>query len=136
VTTLVTIDLLATRQVIPVDSLSEPVIFILTVVVGYGIGSWILFVYTSQITKEIRQKSSLIKWMHLSMWSVQFFLAFLLILVVYTGDTSVLTSSVYTISSLAATCILTIMSVKFFMWYGSKKESKIIHIIAVRPLLA
>ena len=100
VTTLVTIDLLATRQVIPVDSFSEPVIFILTVVVGYGIGSWVLFVYTSQITKEIRQKSPLIKWMHLSMWSVQFFLAFLLILVIYTGDTSVLTSSIYTISSL------------------------------------
>ena len=64
VTALVTIDLLATRQVIPVDSFSEPVIFILTVVVGYGIGSWVLFVYTSQITKEIRQKSPLIKWMH------------------------------------------------------------------------
>ena len=101
VTALVTIDLLATRQVIPVDSFSEPVIFILTVVVGYGIGSWLLFVYTSQITKEIRQKSSLIKWMHTSMWSVQFFLAFLLILVIYTGDTSVLTSSIYTISSIS-----------------------------------
>ena len=131
VTALVTIDLLATRQVIPVDSFSEPVIFILTVVVGYGIGSWVLFVYTSQITKEIRQKSPLIKWMHTSMWSVQFFLAFLLILVIYTGDTSVLTSSIYTISSLAATCILTIMSVKFFMWYGSKKESKIILVFAL-----
>src|SRR6476619_5284813 len=131
VTTIVTIDLLATRQVIPVDSFSEPVIFILTVVVGYGIGSWVLFVYTSQITKEIRQKSPLIKWMHLSMWSVQFFLAFLLILVIYTGDTSVLTSLIYTISSLAATCILTIMSVKFFMWYGSKKESKIILVFAL-----
>lgn len=98
VTALVTIDLLATRQVIPVDSFSEPVIFILTVVIGYGIGSWVLFVYTSQITKEIRQKSALIKWMHLSMWAVQFFLAFLLILVIYTNDTSVLTSSIYTIS--------------------------------------
>ena len=126
VTVLVTIDLLATRQVIRVDSFSEPVIFILTVVIGYGIGSWVLFVYTSQITKEIRQKSPLIKWMHLSMWVVQFFLAFLLILVIYTNDTSVLTSSIYTISSLSATCILTIMSVKFFMWYSTKKESKII----------
>ena len=131
VTALVTIDLLATRQVIPVDSFSEPVIFILTVVIGYGIGSWVLFVYTSQITKEIRRKSPLIKWMHLSMWAVQFFLAFLLILVIYTSDTSVLTSSIYTISSLSATCILTIMSVKFFMWYGSKRESKIILVFAL-----
>ncbi len=130
-TALVTIDLLATRQVIPVDSFSEPVIFILTVVVGYGIGSWVLFVYTSQITKEIRQKSPLIKWMHLSMWAVQFFLAFLLILVIYTSDSSVLTSSIYTISSLSATCILTIMSVKFFMWYSPKKESKIILVFAL-----
>jgi len=131
VTALVTIDLLATRQVIPVDSFSEPVIFILTVVIGYGIGSWVLFAYTSQITKEIRQKSPLIKWMHLSMWSVQFFLAFLLILVIYTSNTSVLTPSIYTISSLSATCILTIMSVKFFMWYSSKKESKIILVFAL-----
>src|SRR6476659_513358 len=131
VTALVTIDLLATRQVIPVDSFSEPIIFILTVVIGYGIGSWVFFVYTSQTTKEVRQKSPLIKWIHLSMWAVQFFLAFLLILVICTNNTSVLTSSIYTISSLSATCILTIMSIKFFMWYSAKKESKIILVFAL-----
>jgi nitrogen-specific signal transduction histidine kinase len=128
---LITLDLLATRQVIPVDALSGPLFFIATVVIAYGIGSFVLFVYTSKVTKEIRQKSHLIQAMHLSSWGVQFSLLFLLILVVYTGSTGFLTSSIYTIASFSACLVMSIISLKFFSWYNSKNKNKIILIFAL-----
>lgn len=128
---LITLDLLATRQVIPVDALSESLFFILTVVIAYGVGSFVLFLYTSKITKEIRQKSKLIHAMHLSSWGVQFFLFFLLILVVYTGSTGILTSSIYTMASFSACLIMSVISLKFFSWYKSKNKNKIILIFAL-----
>ena len=61
------IDLLMTRQILPYTSDMEVLMFILTVVIGYGIGSWILLRYTTQISKEIRAKSLFINLMH---WTV------------------------------------------------------------------
>ena len=53
---LVIIDLLVTRQVLPSYKDIEIMIFILTVIVAYGIGSWILLGYIGQVSKEIRAK--------------------------------------------------------------------------------
>ena len=50
---LVVVDLLMTRQIVPYNNTSETVMFILTVVVAYGIGSWILLGYTKQAISEI-----------------------------------------------------------------------------------
>jgi hypothetical protein len=61
ITILVIIDLLLTRQILPYGTKStdsiETIIFILTVVIGYGIGSWILLMYTKQISSELRARS-------------------------------------------------------------------------------
>jgi positive regulator of sigma E activity len=66
VTLLVIIDLLVTSQILPYISDTEMVIFILTILVGYGLDSWVLLGYTKRISKEIRAKSSFINSMH---WS-------------------------------------------------------------------
>jgi hypothetical protein len=49
ITTLITIDLLATRQILFFDNTWQTIIFILTVVVAYGIGSLILLIYTRKM---------------------------------------------------------------------------------------
>jgi hypothetical protein len=49
ITTLITIDLLATRQILFFDTTWQTIIFILTVVVAYGIGSLILLIYTRKM---------------------------------------------------------------------------------------
>lgn len=61
---IVIIDLLTTRQILPYTNDIEVIMFILTVVIGYGIGSWIFLQYTTQISKEIRTKSRFINLMH------------------------------------------------------------------------
>jgi glucose-6-phosphate-specific signal transduction histidine kinase len=45
---LVSIDLLMSRQILSYTNETELVMFILTVFVGYGIGSWILLGYTKK----------------------------------------------------------------------------------------
>ena len=69
---LVIIDLLVTRQVLPSYKEIEITIFVLTVTIGYGIGSWILLGYIGRVSKEIRAKSRFINVMHWTVKVVQF----------------------------------------------------------------
>jgi hypothetical protein len=46
VTFLVIIDLLMTRQILPYTNEIEHLMFILTVIIGFAIGSWVLLGYT------------------------------------------------------------------------------------------
>ena len=57
---LIILDLLATRQILYLDNTSEIILFTLTVVVGYGVCSWILLEYTRRITANLRSKSILL----------------------------------------------------------------------------
>jgi hypothetical protein len=47
------IDLLTTRQILPYNNDTEAIIFILTIVFGYGIGSWILLSFTKRVSEDI-----------------------------------------------------------------------------------
>ena len=59
-----------TRQILPYGTASasvvEFVLFVLTVVIGYGIGTWAVIGYTGKISKELRTKSRLINIMYLT----------------------------------------------------------------------
>ena len=50
----------------------EAIIFILTIIVGYGIGSWILLEYTKRVSKDIRAKLRYINLMHWTVTIIQF----------------------------------------------------------------
>ena len=52
---LVIIDLLMTRQLLPYNDTSEGLMFILTMSIGYWIGSIILLEYAHNVSKEMRQ---------------------------------------------------------------------------------
>jgi hypothetical protein len=74
-----------TRQILPYNNDTEFIMFILTVTIGYGIGSFMLLRYTGGISKEIRNKSHIINSIHWSVTIIQFFLlARLLNLLLYT----------------------------------------------------
>ncbi|MDQ6724268.1 MAG: hypothetical protein M3Z01_08400 [Thermoproteota archaeon] len=62
--TIIIIDLLTSRQLLQDGKLNtntyETIIFILTVSIGYGIGSFILLTYTGRISRELRPRSQFI----------------------------------------------------------------------------
>ncbi|MGA8106994.1 MAG: hypothetical protein WB815_10115 [Nitrososphaeraceae archaeon] len=102
----------------------EAVLFVLTVTIGYGIGSWILLGYTKRITSEIRAKSRFINVMFWTVTVVQFGLLGVLLLVLFSNsptNTRYLSHSVFAISSIFATIIMGIISFKFFSWYKSSE---------------
>jgi hypothetical protein len=117
VTLLVIIDLLMTRQILPYTSDTEAVMFILTVFVGYGLGSWVLLGYTKRVSKEIRAKSSFINSMHWSVTIVQYSLFAILLFVLFSNTTGFLSPTVFAASSITACVILGVISFKFFSWY-------------------
>ncbi|MFZ0263618.1 MAG: hypothetical protein WAL42_00915 [Nitrososphaeraceae archaeon] len=121
---LVIIDLLVTRQVLPAYKDIEVILFVLTVTIGYGIGSWILLGYTKRVSTEIRAKSRFINVMFWTVTVVQFGMFGVLLLVLINNSpssTRYLSHSVFAISSILATIIMGIISFKFFSWYKSSE---------------
>jgi hypothetical protein len=122
---LVIIDLLMTRQILPYNNDTDFIMFILTVVIGYGVGSFILLRYAAGISKEIRTKSRFINLMQWTVTIVQFALLGFLIFVlfselfygIYSSNTRVFTTTVFTVSSISATVVMGIIAFKFFSWY-------------------
>jgi hypothetical protein len=114
---LVSIDLLMSRQILPYTNNTEVIMFILTVIIGYGIGSWILLGYTKRVSKEIRAKSSFINSMHRTVTIIQFSLFAILLFVLFSNTTGFLSPLVFAASSATACFILGVISFKFFSWY-------------------
>jgi signal transduction histidine kinase len=132
---LIILDLLATRQILYSDNVSEIILFALTVVVGYGVGSWILLEYTRKITANLRSKSPIANMMYLAVMIIQFSLFAILLFVLFNNSINchdyfskctnvrLQTNSVYVISSIAASVIMGIVSFKFFSWYKLNKRN-------------
>ena len=134
-TILVIIDLLMTRQILPYTNISETIMFMLTVFIGYGIGSWILLVYTKQATSELRARSYFINIMYWTVTVTQFSLLGILLLIIYNNSVNchdyfmfcssarIFSTAVYATSSILATIIMGIISFKFLSWYKQNKRN-------------
>jgi hypothetical protein len=114
---LVIIDLLMTRQILAYSNDTGLIMFVLTIVVGYGIGSWILLRYTGQVSQEIRSKSRFINLMYWMVLITQFSLLGILLFVLLSNTTGIWPPAVFAISSIAASIIMGIIAFKFFWWY-------------------
>ncbi len=114
---LVIVDLLMTRQILSYNTDTETIMFILTVVIGYGIGSLVLLGFTKHVSEEIRSKSHFHNLIFWSMVIVQFFLLAILLVVLFTNSTEFLSPLVFAVSSLLASIIMGVISIKFFLWY-------------------
>jgi signal transduction histidine kinase len=132
---LIILDLLATRQILYLNNTSEIILFAITVIVGYGLCSWILLAYTRRITSKLRSKSSLANVMHWTVTIIQFSMFAILLYVlannsVYCNsyfsectNVRLQTTSVYVITSIGASVIMGIISFKFFSWYKINKRN-------------
>jgi hypothetical protein len=115
---IVIIDLLMTRQILPYTYNMEVIMFILTIAIGYGIGSWILLRYTTQISKKIRAKSRFINIMHWTVIVIQFTLLVILLLILFSNTGHhFLSPTVFAISSIASSIVIGLIGFKFFSWY-------------------
>jgi signal transduction histidine kinase len=137
------LDLLTTRQILSYGTASsnimETTLFVLTVLFGYGIGSLILLTYTKKTSAALRAKSHFIKVIDTAVTITQFSLLGILVFVLYnnavnclgyfnlcSGSSRYATSSVYAVSTIAATVVMGLISFKFFSWYRVNKRNYIV----------
>jgi hypothetical protein len=140
---LIIIALLMTRQLLPYDNNSETAVFLLTVVIGYGFGSWILLGFAKRITTGLRSKSPFINIMNLSVIIIQFSLLGVLLLMINNNlvqcpgyfnlcnQSRLLSTSVYIINTVASSTIMASISLKFFAWYKLSSGNHIILLYAL-----
>jgi hypothetical protein len=136
ITTLITIDLLATRQILFFDNTWQTIIFVLTTVIAYGIGSLILLIYTRKIRiiELVEKRNHFMKIIYFGVVVIQFSLLAILISIIvgnsiscpYYGSlcmaTRPLATSINAIASTGAWIILGVISFKFFSWFKSSNS--------------
>lgn len=124
---IIIIDLLMTRQVLSYTDEMEVIMFILTVVIGYGLGSWILLGFITQVSKEIRKKSRTINIMHWTVVIIQFSLFLILLFMLLSNSgTRLLSPLIFAISSITASIILGLITYKLFSWYRLSKFKNLV----------
>jgi hypothetical protein len=106
----VIIDLLMTRQILAYTNYTELLMFILTIIIGYGIGSWILLGYTGEVSKELRTKSRFINLTHWTVVISQFSFLGILLFILFSNNTGFLSPIVFAASSILATIIMGIIT--------------------------
>jgi signal transduction histidine kinase len=119
---LVIIDLLMTRQILAYNNDTETIMFVLTVVIGYGLGSWILLGYVKQVSKEIRAKSRFMNLIHWAVTIIQFCFLGMLLFMLFSNTTGFFSPLVFATSSIFATVIMGITTFTFFSWYKLSKH--------------
>src|SRR5262249_27186484 len=126
VLTVITIfGLLMTRQILFFNVNVETSFYTITVVVGYGIVSWMLLKYTERITVELRSKSKFLHKIQIAVKIIQFSLFGILLIAVfnqigygaYNNNSRFFSITVLAISTVSSGIILTLLAYKFFSWY-------------------
>jgi hypothetical protein len=124
---ILSIDLLSSRQTtLQFDANLETVYFVLTVVIGWGIGSWLFLGYISKATAHFRAKSKLLTFMHVTVTLIQFSLLIFFVSVMLNRNYEFLTWNANIITSVIATTILGAFSIKFFSWYRRNSKNFVI----------
>lgn len=140
ITTLLIVDLLATRQILFFESTWQSIIFLLTIVVAYGIGSLILLIYTRKIRamELVEKRNHFMNIMYFGVVIIQFSLFAILVSILIGNSVSCpsysilcmttrpLAISVNVIASTGAGVILGIISFKFFSWFKSSNRNVMI----------
>jgi hypothetical protein len=140
ITTLLIVDLLATRQILFFDNTWQTIIFVLTVVFAYGIGALILLVYARKVrsVELVEKRSHFVNIMYFGVVVVHFSLLAILISILVGNSISCpnhvsfcmvtrpLATSINAIASTGAGIILGIISFKFFSWFKSSNRNVMI----------
>jgi hypothetical protein len=154
---LLSVILFSVRQnILTYDNTSETIFFILTVVIAYGIGSWLLLGYvkqTSRTTMATRttttttttnttaagntfQKSPVISLLRIAVVMVQFAMLGIMLYVIFDRTSEYLMPYVNAVTSGFATIILGVFAYKFANWYklSNKKLVVLLYFLTVLTL--
>src|SRR5215217_8146662 len=146
---LLSLILFSVRQnILTYDNTSETVYFVLTVVIAYGIGSWLLLGYVKQTTRTTTttttttaggspiQRSPLISLLHIAVVIVQFAMLGIMLFVIFDRTSEYLMPYVNAITSGFATIILGAFAYKIAKWYilSNKKLVVLLYFLTVLTL--
>ena len=131
--TIIIIDLLITRRILPYNSFSEDILFVITIVIN-SIGSFILLSYAKRIIQESYSRSFFIKMIFISTVIISSFILGILWTMLFSDllycnyhfslcDNRIYHSIVNVTSSMSATAILIAISFKFFSWYRTNYKN-------------
>jgi hypothetical protein len=101
------------------DSVWRKILFVLTVVIGYGLGTWFLLGYVQQRSTEIR--SRVVGIMHQAVIIIQFFLLAITLALIYERN-EILLILLFIVSSISASIVLGLLAFRFFSWYRIGKN--------------
>jgi hypothetical protein len=136
------------QNILTYDNTSETVYFVLTVVIAYGIGSWLLLGYVKQTTRTTTttttstasgspiQRSRLISLLHIAVVIVQFAMLGIMLFVIFDRTSEYLMPYVNAITSGFATIILGAFAYKIAKWYilSNKKFVVLLYFLTVLTL--
>jgi nitrogen-specific signal transduction histidine kinase len=133
---IVIIALLMTRQLLDYNYVSGNILYILTIVACYGLGSFVLLSFAHKVSRELRNRSLLSNMMHWTVIIVQFGILITLVFMLFFGNPGyILSKSIFLASSLLATVIMLLITFKFFSWYRANKyKSSIVLFYALAAL--
>jgi hypothetical protein len=80
-TIILILDTLTTRQILPYNTTSGSLLFILNIIIAYGIGSWVLFHYVKKISEVVIASKSFVDYLIKFAIILQFSLLILLSLI-------------------------------------------------------
>jgi hypothetical protein len=121
------LDLLSSRQTtLQFDANLETIYLVITVVIGWGIASWLFLGYTTKATAHFRKKSKLLSFMHLAVTLIQFSLLVFFLCLMFNRSLEPLTWNANIVTSVVATVILGGFSIKLFSWYRTNTRNFVI----------
>jgi hypothetical protein len=127
VTVILIIDTLASRQILPYDNTSSSYLYILNIIISYGIAPWILIAYINKIIKHITSANAFVKRIVQFTTVTQLLLLILVSLIfvqfLFNISTTFLSRLTFAISTIAASFIMGFIALKFFQWFGSSNRN-------------
>lgn len=131
--TIIIIDLLTTRQILPYNNTTEDYLFVTTMVI-ISIGSFILLAYTKRVIREIYSRSTFIRAIFISVVLMSILILGILWIMLFSDlfncrnhfslcDNTIYHTLVNVVSAISATGILIAISFKFFSWYRTNYKN-------------
>ncbi|HEY0579324.1 MAG TPA: hypothetical protein VGC75_01340 [Candidatus Nitrosocosmicus sp.] len=131
--TIIIIDLITTRRILPYNNSTEDILFITTMII-ISIGSFILLAYAKRVIKEIYSRSFFIKTIFISTVLITALILSILWTMLFSDllncryhfslcDNTIYHRLVNVISAMSSTAILIAISFKFFSWYKTNYKN-------------
>ena len=133
---IVIVALLMTRQLLDYNHITGNIMMIMTIVICYGIGSFILLSFAHRVSRELRSKSRLSNLMHWTVIIVQFGILITLIFMLFFGNPRIYFIKINICGKfITGYSNYVVIAFKFFSWYrASKSKSPIVLFYALAAL--